>query len=278
MLTLCAKLLQSTKLHNFEWQVFIKFTNLLTVHATHFWSIVNDFTDFSWDNPLPVTCDNQKLNKHIIKPLALKEKTYLLHMVSCKTFLHHFQVFLKSLNLNCIRFDFLIGTFARSGSWHKSKWATWQWFAKTQQHTKLEHLVLKDPFWKWPPPQRTRDFIAQRVVSSYLNVEIGTLARLRSYVRVFMRAGMTWHATSQLTTVAHPTSPHNQPHYFSPGAASWHQNKSHRNSRGLVDSKETVSASRWSVALRIFYRQTLSLLYSSFFFWNFCPQLARNSL
>ena len=24
---------------------------------------------------------------------------------------------------------------------------------------------------------------------------------------------MTWHATSQLTTVAHPTSPHNQPHY-----------------------------------------------------------------
>ena len=25
---------------------------------------------------------------------------------------------------------------------------------------------------------------------------------------------MTWHATSQLTTVAHPTSPHNHPHYF----------------------------------------------------------------
>ena len=25
---------------------------------------------------------------------------------------------------------------------------------------------------------------------------------------------MTWHATSQLTPIAYPTSPHNQPHYF----------------------------------------------------------------
>ena len=36
-----------------------------------------------------------------------------------------------------------------------------------------------------------------------------------------------------------------------------------------------VSASPWSVALRTFYRQILSLLYSSFFFWNFRPRLAR---
>ena len=44
------------------------------------------------------------------------------------------------------------------------------------------------------------------------------------------------------------------------------------NSRRLVHSKEMVWASRWSVALRTFYRQILSLLYSSFFFWNFRPR------
>ena len=54
------------------------------------------------------------------------------------------------------------------------------------------------------------------------------------------------------------------------------------NSRRLVHSKEMVWASRWSVALRTFYRQILSLLYiyiySSFFFWNFRPRLARELL
>ena len=39
------------------------------------------------------------------------------------------------------------------------------------------------------------------------------------------------------------------------------------NSRKLVHSKDTVWAWRWSVALRTFYRQILSLLYSSFFFF-----------
>ena len=39
-----------------------------------------------------------------------------------------------------------------------------------------------------------------------------------------------------------------------------------------------VWASRWSVALRAFYRQILSLLYTSFFFSNFRPRLARELL
>ena len=64
---------------------------------------------------------------------------------------------------------------------------------------------------------------------------------------------MTWHASKQVTSPP------------------W-------NSRRQVHSKEVVWASRWSVALRTFYRQILSLLYSSFFFWNFRPRLARELL
>ena len=40
-------------------------------------------------------------------------------------------------------------------------------------------------------------------------------------------------------------------------------------------SKEMIWASRWSVALRTFYRQILSLLYSSFPFGNLRPRLVR---
>ena len=64
---------------------------------------------------------------------------------------------------------------------------------------------------------------------------------------------MTWHASKQVTSPP------------------W-------NSRRLVHSKEMVWASRWSVALRTFYRQILSLLYNSSFFWNFRPRLARELL
>ena len=64
---------------------------------------------------------------------------------------------------------------------------------------------------------------------------------------------MTWHASKQVTSPP------------------W-------NSRRLVHGKEMVWASRWSVALSTFYRQILSLLYSSFFFWNFRPRLARELL
>ena len=66
-----------------------------------------------------------------------------------------------------------------------------------------------------------------------------------------------------------------------PHQMTWHASKqvtSPWNSRRLVHSKEMVWASRWSVALRTFYRQILSLLYSSFFFWNFRPRLARELL
>ena len=94
---------------------------------------------------------------------------------------------------------------------------------------------------------------------------------------------MTWHATSQLTTVAHPTSPHNQNHITSSHPASNFMTSKQVtsppwNSRRLVHSKEMVWASRWSVALSTFYRQILSLLYSSFFFWNLRPRLARELL
>ena len=47
------------------------------------------------------------------------------------------------------------------------------------------------------------------------------------------------------------------------------------NGRRLVHSKEMIWASRWSVALRTFYRQVLSVLYSSFPFGNFRPRLVR---
>ena len=64
---------------------------------------------------------------------------------------------------------------------------------------------------------------------------------------------MTWHASKQVTSPP------------------W-------NSRRLVHSKEMVWALRWSVELRTFYRQILSLLYSSFFLWNFRARLARELL
>ena len=99
---------------------------------------------------------------------------------------------------------------------------------------------------------------------------------------------ITWHDTSQLTTfnVHHVTSQTTRLLHLTPQPTSWHQNRSNHhhgtsppwNSRRLVHSKEMVWASRWSVALRAFYRQILSLLYSSFFFWNFRPRLARELL
>ena len=99
---------------------------------------------------------------------------------------------------------------------------------------------------------------------------------------------ITWHDTSQLTTfnVHHVTSQTTRLLHLTPQPTSWHQNRSNHhhgtsppwNSRRLVHSKEMVCASRWSVALRAFYRQILSLLYTTFFFWNFRPRLARELL
>ena len=85
---------------------------------------------------------------------------------------------------------------------------------------------------------------------------------------------ITWHDTTQAITSHQMTWP---PHQMT-----WHASKQVTsppwNSRRLVHSKEMVWASRWSVALRTFYRQILSLLYNSSFFWNFRPRLARELL
>ena len=50
------------------------------------------------------------------------------------------------------------------------------------------------------------------------------------------------------------------------------------NGKSFVQTSEKIWTSQWSVILRTFYRQILSLLYSSFFFWNFRHRLARELL
>ena len=50
------------------------------------------------------------------------------------------------------------------------------------------------------------------------------------------------------------------------------------NGKSFVQTQKKVWTSQWSVILRTFYRQILSLLYSSFFFWNFRHRLARELL
>ena len=89
---------------------------------------------------------------------------------------------------------------------------------------------------------------------------------------------ITWHDTSQLTmlTPRHLTTNHiTSSHPASSLMTSKQVTSPPWNGRRLVHSKEMVWASRWSVALRTFYRQILALVYSSFPFWNFRPQLAR---
>ena len=50
------------------------------------------------------------------------------------------------------------------------------------------------------------------------------------------------------------------------------------NGKSFVQTQTKVWTSQWSVILRTFYRQILSLLYGSFFFWNFRHRLARELL
>ena len=50
------------------------------------------------------------------------------------------------------------------------------------------------------------------------------------------------------------------------------------NGKSFVETQKKNSTSQWSVILCTFYRQILSLLYSSFFFWNFRHRLARELL
>ena len=84
---------------------------------------------------------------------------------------------------------------------------------------------------------------------------------------------ITWHDTTQAITSHQMTWPS---HDLTPQQTSRHQNTSLQwSGRRLVHSKEMIWASRWSVALRTFYRQILSVLYSSFPFGNFRPRLVR---
>ena len=77
---------------------------------------------------------------------------------------------------------------------------------------------------------------------------------------------ITWHDILQLTTLPHPTSPHNQPHYFISPCN--HIKTGHHitawNGWRLIHSKNSVWASQWLVTLCTFYRQILSLAYSFF--------------
>ena len=80
---------------------------------------------------------------------------------------------------------------------------------------------------------------------------------------------ITWHDTTQAITSHQITWAHITSHRI----ASKQVTSPPWNSRRLVHSKDMVWASRWSVAWQI-----LSLLYTSFFFWNFRPRLARELL
>ena len=89
---------------------------------------------------------------------------------------------------------------------------------------------------------------------------------------------MTWHNTSHYiasndVTITWPdpaTDIKTSKHFTSK-----HKTSPPWNGRRRVHSKEMIWASRWSVALRTFYRQILSVLYSSFPFGNFRPRLVR---
>ena len=89
---------------------------------------------------------------------------------------------------------------------------------------------------------------------------------------------MTWHNTSHYiassdVTITWPDSATDiktSKHF-----TSQHKTSPPWNGRRLVHSKEMIWASRWSVALRTFYRQILSALYSSYPFGNFRPRLVR---
>ena len=92
---------------------------------------------------------------------------------------------------------------------------------------------------------------------------------------------ITWHDTTQAMTLHQMTWPS---HDLIPQQTSRHQNTSLQSTRHhhhgtaegsfTVHSKEMIWASRWSVALRTFYRQILSLLYSCFLLEASAPGLS----
>ncbi len=83
---------------------------------------------------------------------------------------------------------------------------------------------------------------------------------------------MTWHVATNHITSPQLTSQPTTLLHLTPQPTSWHQNRSHHhhgtsppwNGWTLARTKNSVWALHWFVSLRTFYRQILSLLYSSF--------------
>ena len=80
---------------------------------------------------------------------------------------------------------------------------------------------------------------------------------------------ITWHATSQLTTVAHPTSPHNHPHSFISPRKQLHDIRAGHITTMEQQKARSQQRNGLGIALvgrlaHILYRQILSLLYSFF--------------
>ena len=101
----------------------------------------------------------------------------------------------------------------------------------------------------------------------------------------------SWHATSQLITVAHPTSPHNQPHYFiSPrkqlqniktGHITTMEQQKARSKQLVWDAlvgrlAHILQANSFFAIYKYIY--IYIHIFSFLFCWNFRPRLARELL